>query len=62
MSDFHSILPISRRQIAYEKKIELHETLGGIPDQTIEKRFFALTSDLGACGGHVTDGDGGGLG
>ena len=37
---FSSILPISLQKIAYEKKIELNETIGGIPDQTAKKINF----------------------
>ena len=60
MTNFHSILPISRQKIAYEKKIELSETLGGIPDQTAKKIKFPNPPDLGAYGGRVThcEGDG----
>ena len=34
---FDSILPTSLQKIAYEKKIELHALIGGIPEQTAKK-------------------------
>ena len=34
---FDSILPISLQKFAYEKKIELNASIGGIPDTTTKK-------------------------
>ena len=59
MTHFHSILPISRKKIAYEKKINLSETLGGISDQTAKKNNLN-PPDPGAYGVRVTHGEGDG--
>ena len=40
----------------------MSETIGGIPHQTEKKILPPNPSDIGACGGRVTEGDGDGVG